>query len=94
MIIVDELPFSHVENVSFKHLMSITCPRFNVPSRITITRDCLKLYLEEKLKLIAYFKNYSQMVSLTIDTWTFIQQINYMLLTAHYIDESENCKRR
>uniref|UniRef100_A0A803MP14 Uncharacterized protein n=1 Tax=Chenopodium quinoa TaxID=63459 RepID=A0A803MP14_CHEQI len=56
MIIVDELPFRFVEKAGFKYLMGVACPRFNIPSRTTIARDCLQLYHNEKTKLKAIHK--------------------------------------
>ncbi len=56
MIIVDELPFKFVENEGFKHMMSIACPRFRIPSRYTIARDCFSLYSDERTRLKNYFK--------------------------------------
>ena len=38
--------------------------------------------------------NNSPMVSLTIDTWTFIQNINYMIVTTHFIDSEWKLHRR
>ncbi|KAJ9535147.1 LOW QUALITY PROTEIN: hypothetical protein OSB04_un001774 [Centaurea solstitialis] len=38
-------------------------------------------------KIYIDFKEHSQRVSLTTDTWTSVQRINYMCVTAHYIDE-------
>jgi hypothetical protein len=51
---------------------------------LTVSRDCLKLFEEEKIKLMKVLKN--QHVCLTTDTWTSIQNLNYMCLTAHWID--------
>ncbi|KAM3395355.1 hypothetical protein P3S68_004360 [Capsicum galapagoense] len=51
MIIVDELPFSFVENESFKKFMSKAQPLFRIPSRRTITRDCYDVYGELRLSL-------------------------------------------
>ena len=51
MLIVDELPFKHVEGKGFQHVMRTACPSFKIPSRWTITRDCYQLYLDEKIKL-------------------------------------------
>ncbi|XP_050222151.1 zinc finger BED domain-containing protein RICESLEEPER 2-like [Mercurialis annua] len=51
MIVVDELPFKFVEREGFKHLLSIACPRFKMPSRFTVSRDCYDLYLDEKKKI-------------------------------------------
>jgi hypothetical protein len=52
---------------------------------LTIWRDCLKIYVVEKEKLKKALKD--QRVCLTTDTCTSIQNINYMCLTAHWIDE-------
>ncbi|KAL9457883.1 hypothetical protein AB3S75_006845 [Citrus x aurantiifolia] len=51
MIVLDELPFSVVENPGFKHFCSVSAPRYLLPSRRTIIRDTLDKYVEEKAKL-------------------------------------------
>ncbi len=51
MIIIDELSFSIVEGEGFRNYSHVLEPRYAVPSRITIARDCMKVYKEEKLKL-------------------------------------------
>ncbi|CAA7023974.1 unnamed protein product [Microthlaspi erraticum] len=40
------------------------------------------------------FEKHRGSVCLTTDTWTSIQNINYMCLTAHYVDESWNLKKK
>jgi hypothetical protein len=57
-----------------------------------IWRDCLKIYVVEKEKLKKALKD--QHVCLTTDTWTSIQNINYMCLTTHWIDEGWNLNKR
>nr|GEY08873.1 RNA-directed DNA polymerase, eukaryota, reverse transcriptase zinc-binding domain protein [Tanacetum cinerariifolium] len=52
MLIVDELPFKFVEGKGFKHFLNATQPLFHTPSRITMARDCMKLFLEERRKLV------------------------------------------
>ncbi|XP_055959716.1 zinc finger BED domain-containing protein RICESLEEPER 2-like [Mercurialis annua] len=86
MIVVDELPLKFVEKQGFKKLMSIACPRFKIPSRWTVNRDCYAMFVEEKLKLKHFMKFNTQRVSLTSDAWTSNQRINYMCVTAHFID--------
>ena len=88
MIIVDELPFKFVEGEGFKIFINVACPRFKIPSRWTVSRDCYNAYLDACLKLKTVFMNHyqSQRVSITTDSWTSIQCINYMCITAHYID--------
>ncbi|XP_019149948.1 PREDICTED: zinc finger BED domain-containing protein RICESLEEPER 3-like isoform X2 [Ipomoea nil] len=46
MIIEDELPFKFVEAKGFRKCMFIACPRFKMPSRWTIARDCYDIYLD------------------------------------------------
>ncbi|XP_055960138.1 zinc finger BED domain-containing protein RICESLEEPER 2-like [Mercurialis annua] len=86
MIVVDELPFKFVEKEGFRKLMSVACPIFKIPSRFTVNRDCYSMFVEEKLKLKKIFKTSTQRVSLTSDCWTSNQRLNYMCITAHYID--------
>jgi hypothetical protein len=94
MIIVDELPFSFVENEGFHYFMSVTQPRLPLPGRISIARDCLSLYMSEKHKFRDLFTKTNQSVYLTTDTWTSLQNINYMVLTAHFIDQDWKLRKR
>ncbi|KAF2304059.1 hypothetical protein GH714_026722 [Hevea brasiliensis] len=88
MIIVDELPFMFVEGEGFKEFMEVTQPKFRIPSRWTVSRDCYDLYMEERKKLKNYFQNSNQRVCITTDTWTSLQRINYMCITVHYVDDN------
>lgn len=56
MIIMDELPFKIVKGEGFKYFLSIACPRFSLPSRWTIRRDCLDLFNSMKSVMKNYFK--------------------------------------
>ncbi|KAI5338376.1 hypothetical protein L3X38_017647 [Prunus dulcis] len=51
MIILDELPFSHVEGIGFREFLKEAQPRFDFPSRTTIAGDVWDLYQEEKAKI-------------------------------------------
>ena len=84
MIIVDELPFRFVEHDRFIEFMASVEPRFKVLSRVTVARDCLKLYIREKDSLRKDLMD-GQRVCLTTDTWTSIQNINYLYLIAHIL---------
>ena len=86
MIIIDELPFKFVEGRGFKGFVEEACPMFKIPSRWTINRDIFALYFEERKNLKKFFKENTQRMSITTDTWTSIQRINYMCITAHFID--------
>lgn len=86
MIILDELPFSFVEKEGFKKFMSKVQPLFHIPSRRTITRDCYEVYGELRINLKQSLREIQPRICLTTDTWTSVQRINYMCLTAHFID--------
>ncbi|XP_050211878.1 uncharacterized protein LOC126662034 [Mercurialis annua] len=77
MIIVDELPFKFVEKQGFRKLMSVACPLFKIPSRFTVNRDCYSMFVEERLKLKNILKTSTQRISLTSDSWTSNQRLNY-----------------
>lgn len=94
MIIIDELPFKHVEGVGFKGFMSRAQPRLKIPSRVTVAKDCMELYKEEKVILRSLLSLNQQMVSLTTDTWTSIQNMNYMCVTGHFIDEGWELQKK
>jgi hypothetical protein len=94
MIIVDELPFRFVECEGFKDFMKTVEPRFSFPSRFTMMRDCFKFFMSEKEKLRGMFLTSSVRVCLTTDCWTSIQNLNYMCITAHFIDNKWNLHKR
>ena len=83
IIIADELPFRFVEHGEFIDFMAEVEPRFEITSWVTIARDCLRLYIREKESLRKVLMA-GQRVCLT--TETSIQNLNYIYLTAHYID--------
>ncbi|XP_072054326.1 zinc finger BED domain-containing protein RICESLEEPER 2-like [Arachis hypogaea] len=94
MIIVDELPFSHVEGEGFRYYTSCLQPKFPIPGRLTVARDCWKLYLNEKIKLKSVFSQPNQNICLTTDCWSSVQNLNYLCLTAHYIDANWKLQKR
>jgi len=82
--IKSKLPFRHVKNDGFRELMNGIEPRFKVPCCITLQKDCMKLYEEEKFRLKAFLSGKS--VCITTDTWTSLQNINYICVTVSFID--------
>ena len=57
-----------------------------------MARDVISIYGVEREKLREALKGYR--VCLTTDTWTSIQNLNYMSLTGHFIDEDWNLHKR
>jgi len=74
--------------------MSIVQPKLNIPGRVTIARDVWNLFINEKNKLKYVFKVPNQSVCLTTDCWSSIQNLNYLCLTAHFIDNEWKLHKR
>lgn len=92
-VILDEQPFRVVEGVGFKRLCKQLQPQMVIPSRRTASRDCFQLYLDEKSLLKALFKSDCTRVALTIDCWTSVQNLSYMVTTAHFIENTWNYQK-
>jgi hypothetical protein len=88
MVIINEFPFNFMEGKGFILFSRTMQPKFDIPSRFTIMRDCLKLYIEENERLRTAIRG--QRLCLITDTWTSIQNINYMYLITHWIDNEWN----
>lgn len=93
-IIKLELPFRIVESEGLRSMLQEFEPRFQVPSCMTIYRDILEMYIDEKKLLKAYFKSNRQRVSLTTDTWTSPNNFNYMCVTVHYVDDNWKLQKK
>ncbi|XP_010257192.1 PREDICTED: zinc finger BED domain-containing protein DAYSLEEPER-like [Nelumbo nucifera] len=85
MIIINGLPFSFVEREGFKGFVRSIQPRFQLVSRATIAMDCMKLYISERKKLKEDIKSSSR-ICLSSNLWTSAQNLEFVCLTAHYID--------
>ena len=92
MIILDELPFRFVENQGFRRFCNVFQPNFNISSCFMITKDVSRIYFEEKNKLRNALRG--RRLCLTNDTWTSIQNFNYMCLTCHFIDDDWKLHKR
>lgn len=94
MVIQDELPFAFGGKAGFRKFMFVACPRFEPPSRWTCTRDIIRIYFQEKAKLMHFLKQKCERVCLTTDCWTSQQQDNYITVTAHFVDDNWNLHKK
>ena len=53
MVIIDELSFKTVEGEGFGQFCRAMQPKFIIPSRVTVARDILQLFEEERVNLKA-----------------------------------------
>lgn len=94
MLVLSEIPFRFVETEGFKEFCNVACPKFDIPSRITIAQDVYQMYVDEKKLLKSTLMKSSQRVSLTTNTWTSLQNINYMVLMAYFVDSKWILQKR
>ena len=95
MVIINELPFRFVEGYGFQRYSTTLQPKLrirDIPSRQTVARDVIGIYGVEKEKLRGALKG--RRVCLTTDTWTSIQNLCYMSLTGHFIDDDWKLHKR
>ena len=89
-----EHPFTIVEEEGFNLMMKRGIPRWTSVSRHTIRTDSFKVYNFEKKKLKAMLKMVDR-ISLTTDLWrSGPQRIEYMVLTAHFMDLDWKLQKR
>ncbi|WOL13779.1 zinc finger BED domain-containing protein RICESLEEPER 1-like [Canna indica] len=77
-----------VEHEGFSQFCRAMQPLFVMPSRFTVARYCYEFYKQEKLNFMKYLKKLSSRIYLTTDAWTFIQNLSYMCITCHFIDDN------
>jgi hypothetical protein len=93
MIILDELPFTFVENYGFRKLLKVLQPKFKIISSCkTIAKEVVSIYNIERAKLKKALEG--RRLCLTTDTWTSIQNFCYMCLTCHFIDDDWKLHKR
>lgn len=93
-IALDDQPFSVVDNVGFRRLLSILEPRYDIPSRHHITdkalpklRNFVKNHISNLLQDISAF-------SFTTDIWTSsVSPLSLISLTAQWINEDFTSRR-
>jgi len=83
-----------VKHVGFRDFVIELQPLFKHLSRFTVAKDCMKLFLCERTSLKNYFGKINSRIALTTDTWSSNQNLNYLCLTAHFIDENWKLHKR
>ncbi|XP_012574105.2 zinc finger BED domain-containing protein RICESLEEPER 2-like [Cicer arietinum] len=94
MFVGAELPFRFVENVFFRNFVNVLQPQFDIPSRTTLRRAIWSLFDAERERLKIFISKHCGRVCLTTGTWTSIQNLSYMSLTAHFVDKNWNLHKR
>ena len=87
-IIIDQQPFTLVENQSFQKFISIIQPRYKLPSRHTLKEMVLSKFKAAQEKISNYLKLSTSKISFTIDMWISISVLGILAITIHFINEN------
>lgn len=97
MIIVDELSFLMVEGRGFWNLLKVIEPKFPMPSLClpyAMMRDYVKLFIGKRGDLMNFFASKEIKAYFTTDTWTSVENMNYIYVAGHFIDSNWTLHKR
>jgi hypothetical protein len=87
-VVIDQQPFTIVNNLSFQKFMSSIQPRYRIPSRNTLKEMIIKKFEIAQTEVLNYLQLSTSKVSLTIDMWTSISALGILAITIHYINDN------
>ncbi|CAD6254767.1 unnamed protein product [Miscanthus lutarioriparius] len=93
-ITMHEYPFNIVEHEYLVDFIESLRPSFPIKSRVTVRKEIIDRYLEEKETLYAHLKTIKCRFSATMDMWTSCQNKEYMCVTIHWIDDNWRIQKR
>lgn len=89
-----EIPFLKFKDPYLQPWIDSMQPAFQLIGRHTIQNDAKKMYEDMKKAIEVELQNLDSRISLTSDMWTSSQSLGYMSITAHYITEEFNYKKK
>src|SRR4051812_20915702 len=87
-IVIDQQPFTIVDNSSFQKFMSSIQPRYKLPSRHTLKEMVMTKFKTACKEVHNYLQLSTSKVSFTMDMWTSISSLGILAITIHYINDS------
>ena len=87
-IVVDQQPFTIVDNSSFQKFMSSIQPRYKLLSRHTLKGMVMTKFKAACEEVHNYLQLSTSKVSLTMDMWTSISSLGILAITIHYVNDN------
>ncbi|KAI7746374.1 hypothetical protein M8C21_016027 [Ambrosia artemisiifolia] len=94
MIMLHDYPPSMVEHVGFKIFVKNLQPMFEVLTTSVVESDCLTIYAKERQKVFEVIQNLHGRISLAVSFWSSPENVDYLSLTANYIDDNWKLRRK
>ncbi len=86
-IVINQHPFTIVEESNFINFVHSLCPAAIIPSSDTIKNYIMNFYKINKEKIQSFLQNLSGKISFTTDIWTSPSAKSFLSLTAHFINK-------
>uniref|UniRef100_A0A1J3K3K6 Zinc finger BED domain-containing protein RICESLEEPER 1 n=1 Tax=Noccaea caerulescens TaxID=107243 RepID=A0A1J3K3K6_NOCCA len=96
MIILHGYPLTIVEDVGFRVFVRNLQPLFELVAFERVESDCMEIYAKEKHKIFEDLDKLPGKISVEVDVWSGSgdDSDEFLCLTAHYIDENWEAKKR
>ncbi|KAF3960846.1 hypothetical protein CMV_014475 [Castanea mollissima] len=94
MIIVHGYPLAMVDHVGFKVFVKNLQPLFEVVPNNSVEQACMEIYGKEKLKVYETINKLHGRINLSVEMWSSPENVEYLCLTAHYIDEDWKLQKK
>ncbi|CAK9176417.1 unnamed protein product [Ilex paraguariensis] len=94
MIILHGYPLAMVEHVGFKIFIRNLQPLFELVTVKRVEDDCKEIYEKEKQKVCEVLDKLPGKISLSADMWFAKGNADYLFLSAHYIDDAWQFKKK
>ncbi|XP_071698789.1 zinc finger BED domain-containing protein RICESLEEPER 1-like [Rutidosis leptorrhynchoides] len=94
MIMLHDYPPNMVEHVGFKIFVKNLQPMFEIITTSAVESDCLTIYAKERQKVFEIIQNLHCRISLAVGKWSSPENVEYLSLTANYIDDNWKLQRK
>ncbi|XP_042951872.1 zinc finger BED domain-containing protein RICESLEEPER 1-like isoform X1 [Carya illinoinensis] len=94
MIILHGYPLAMVDHVGFKVFVKNLQPTFDVVPNNAVEQACMEIYEKEKLKMYEAINQLHGRINLCVEMWSSLENVEYLCLTAHYIDEDWKLQKK
>ncbi|KAM1256888.1 hypothetical protein EV1_030689 [Malus domestica] len=94
MIILHGYPFTMVDDVGFKVFVKNLQPSFEVVPNNDVEQFCMEIYRKEKHQVYEMLNSLRGRINLSVEMWSSPENVEYLCLTAHYIDEDWKLQKK
>ena len=95
MVIINEYPLSIVDHIEFKEFVADLQPMFKLITRNILKSDILKIYDNEREKVLKMMDKNGSRIAITTDMWTSSnKKRGFMVITTHFINHTWTLQKR